>query len=335
MKRAAVLLLLVFVCSMFAGIVDALEAAKNNSPAYLKLTLDREQAEDDYQKALLEARNKRQELSAQLSKMRADNTYRESLKSFVSDFLDTYFGVLDSQLALEIAQLNLQIAQIDYKEKKDLYDRGVGTLQDVKNASATLIETEKDVDAAKLSVEQAKRDFQALVGEKFEVKEPAKLNLNFSLPTVDELMDKSLTLAIARLNVQIAQMDLEGLVNPSQYTKNQYERNLKKAQADVQAYLLSLRKSYENQVQTVRNAIKSIQAQLEKIEVAKLQLDTVQKNLSAGVASERDVLNAKLSYTNARRTFLSQLKSLLKNVCNVYIDAELDFSKVLSTILGE
>lgn len=320
---------------MFAGIVDALEAAKNNSPAYLKLTLDREQAEDDYQKALLEARNKRQELSAQLSKMRADNTYRESLKSFVSDFLDTYFGVLDSQLALEIAQLNLQIAQIDYKEKKDLYDRGVGTLQDLKNASATLIEAEKDVDAAKLSVEQAKRDFQALVGEKFEVKEPTKLNLNFSLPTVDELMDKSLTLAMARLNVQIAQMDLEGLVNPSQYTKNQYERNLKKAQADVQAYLLSLRKSYESQVQTVRNAIKSIQAQLEKIEVAKLQLDTVQKNLSAGVASERDVLNAKLSYRNARRTLLSQLKSLLKNVCNVYIDAELDFCKVLSTILGE
>ncbi|KAF2957430.1 MAG: TolC family protein [Thermotoga caldifontis] len=335
MKRLTVLLLVVFVCSMFAGIVDALEAAKNSSPAYLKLTLDREQAEDDYQKALLEARNKRQELSAQLSKMRADNTYRESLKNFVSDFLDTYFGVLDSQLALEIAQLNLQIAQIDYKEKKDLYDRGVGTLQDLKNANATLIEAEKDVDAAKLSVEQAKRDFQALVGEKFEVKEPAKLNLNFSLPTVDELMDRSLTLAMARLNVQIAQMDLEGLVNPSQYTKNQYERNLKKAQADVQAYLLSLRKSYENQLQTVRNAIKSIQAQMEKIEVAKLQLDTVQKNFSAGVASERDVLNAKLSYTNARRTFLSQLKSLLKNVCDVYIDAELDFSKVLSTILGE
>ncbi|WP_041076387.1 TolC family protein [Thermotoga caldifontis] len=335
MKRAVVVMLVVFVCSMFAGIIDALESAKSNSPAYLKLTLDREQAEDDYQKALLEARNKRQELSAQLSKMRADNTYRESLKSFVSDFLDTYFGVLDSQLALEIAQLNLQIAQIDYKEKKDLYDRGVGTLQDVKNASATLIEAEKDVDTAKLSVEQAKRDLQVLVGEKFEVKEPAKLNLNFSLPTVDELMDRSLTLAMARLNVQIAQMDLEGLVNPSQYTKNQYERNLKKAQADVQAYLLSLRKSYENQVQTVRNAIKSIQAQMEKIEVAKLQLDTVQKNFSAGVASERDVLNAKLSYTNARRTFLSQLKSLLKNVCNVYIDAELDFSKVLSTILGE
>lgn len=74
---------------------------------------------------------------------------------------------------------------------------------------------------------------------------------------------------------------------------------------------------------------------MEKIEVAKLQLDTVQKNFAAGVASERDVLNAKLAHVNARKTFLTQLKSLLKNVCAVYIDTEQDFSKVLSTILGE
>lgn len=336
MRRCLVLILVFALAySIFAGILDALESAKNNSPAYLKLTLDRQQAEDDYQKALLEAKNKRQELSAQLSKLKAENSYRESLKSFLNDFIDTYFAVIDSQLNLEAAQLNLQIAQIDYREQKDLYDKGIGTLQDVKNASATVLEAEKDLDAAKLAFEQAKRDFETLIGANFEVEEPTKLNLNFSLPTVDQLMDKSLTLAMARLNVQIAQMDLEGLVNPSQYTKNYYERNLKKAQADVQSYLQSLRKSYENQLQTIRGAIKSIQAQMEKIEVAKLQLETVQKNFDAGVASERDVLNAKLAHLNARRTLLSQLKSLLKNVCAVHIDAEEDFSKVLPTILGE
>lgn len=336
MRRCLVLILVFALAySIFAGILDALESAKNNSPAYLKLTLDRQQAEDDYQKALLEAKNKRQELSAQLSKLKSDNSYRESLKSFLNDFIDTYFAVIDSQLNLEAAQLNLQIAQIDHREKKDLYDKGVGTLQDVKSASATVLEAEKDLDAAKLAFEQAKRDFETLIGANFEVEEPTKLNLNFSLPTVDQLMEKSLTLAMARLNVQIAQMDLEGLVNPSQYTKNYYERNLKKAQADVQSHLQSLRKSYENQLQTIRGAIKSIQAQMEKIEVAKLQLETVQKNFDAGVASERDVLNAKLAHLNARRTLLSQLKSLLKSVCAVHIDAEEDFSKVLSTILGE
>jgi len=335
--RRHVTLLIVFVLaySIFASIADALESFKNNSPAYLKLTLDRQQAEDDYQKALLEAKNKRQELSAQLSKLKSDNSHRESLKSFVNDFIDTYFALLEAQSALETAQLNLQIAQIDYNEKKDLYEKGVGTLQDLKNASATLIEASKDFDAAKLSFEQAKRDFETLIGANVEVEEPTKLNLNFSLPTVDQLMDKSITLAMARLNVQIAQMDLDGLVNPSQYTKNYYERNLKKAQADVQSYLQSLRKSYENQLQTIQNTVKSIQAQMEKIEVAKLQLETVQKNFAAGVASERDVLNAKLSHLNARKAFLTQLKSLLKNVCAVYIDTEQDFSKVLSTILGE
>jgi len=329
------MLILTLVYPIFASVTDALESYKNNSPAYLKLTLDRQQAEDDYQKALLEAKNKRQELSAQLSKLKADSSYRESLKSFVNDFIDTYFAVVEAQLTLEMAQLSSQVAQIDYNEKKDLYDKGIGTLQDLKSASATLIETSKDLDAATLTLEQAKRDFEALIGANVKVEEPTQINFNFSLPTVDQLMDKSLTLAMARLNVQIAQMDLDGLVNPSQYTKSYYERNLKKAQADVQSYLQSLRKSYENQLQTIQNTVKSIQAQMEKIEVAKLQLETVQKNFAAGVASERDVLNAKLSHLNARKTLLTQVKSLLKNVCAVYIDTEQDFSKVLSTILGE
>lgn len=336
MRRGTFLLLVfLFGCVLFGGIIDALENAKNNSPTYLKLMLDRQQAEDDYQKALLEAKNKRQELSAELSRLRSENTYRESLKSFLSDFLDVYFGAVESQLALEIAQLNLQMAEIDYREKKDLYDKGVGTIQELKNASATLIESQRDLDSAKLSAEQAKRDFESLIGVNVKVEVPTKLNLSFSLPTVDQLVDKSLTLAMARLNVQLAQMDLDGLVNPSQYTKNYYERNLKKAQADVQSYLQSLRKSYENQIQSIKNSIKSIQAQMEKVDVAKIQLDTVQKNYSAGVASERDVLNAKLAYANARRTFLTQLKTLLKSACNVHVDAEQDFSKLLVAILGE
>ncbi|MEN3007693.1 TolC family protein [Pseudothermotoga sp.] len=336
MKRGMFLMFLVLIgCMLFGGVVDALESAKNNSPAYLKLVLDRQQTEDDYQKALLEAKNKRQELSAELSKLRSENSYRESLKNFLSDFLDVYFGTIESQIALEIAQLNLQIAEIDNREKKSLYEKGVGTIQELKSASATLIEAQRDLEAAKLSLEQAKRDFESLIGANIKVEMPTKLNLNFSLPTVEQLMDKSLTLAIARLNVQLAQMDLDGLVNPSQYMKNYYERNLKKAQADVQLYLQTLRKSYESQIQSIKNNIKSIQAQIEKVDVARLQLDTVQKNYSAGVASEKDVLSAKLSYANARRTFLTQLKSLLKSICNIHVDVEQDFSKMLAAILGE
>ncbi|MEJ5230442.1 MAG: hypothetical protein WHT65_10620, partial [Pseudothermotoga sp.] len=96
MRKLFVFFLLSILIIVYAGIVDVVELAKQNSVTYLKAVLNFEQAKNDYDKAMIEAKNKRQQLVAQKTWLSAQQSYKQSLKSFYSEFFDTYIGVLEN-----------------------------------------------------------------------------------------------------------------------------------------------------------------------------------------------------------------------------------------------
>ncbi|WP_041083181.1 TolC family protein [Thermotoga profunda] len=334
MRKVFVLVLISFVVLMFAGIVDVVELAKQNSVTYLKAVLNFEQAKSDYDKAMIEAKNKRQQLVAQQSWLQAQQTYNQSLKNFYGEFFDAYIGVLESTLQVQIAQNKLRIAEIDFAEMQDLYKTGAATLQDLQSASSTKLESQASLDEAKLNAEQSKKDLLILLGKEVQIIDPSSIKVDIKLPTVDELTTKSFAIQIAQIDVQVSQMDFDSLVNPSAYTKSKYERILKIAQSELKDTQNSTRKSYESLLLTTENLKKTIQAQRETVSVAKAQLDSAENNYKVGVGSEKDLLEARSTYFTAQKTLLSYVKSFLKNLCSLYIDAGWDHQGLLSSIFG-
>ncbi|HEY8543358.1 MAG TPA: TolC family protein [Pseudothermotoga sp.] len=334
MRKVFVLVLISFVVLMFAGIVDVVELAKQNSVTYLKAVLNFEQAKSDYDKAMIEAKNKRQQLVAQQSWLQAQQTYNQSLKNFYGEFFDAYIGVLENTLQVQIAQNKLRIAEIDFAEMQDLYKTGAATLQDLQSASSTKLESQASLDEAKLSAEQSKQDLLILLGKEVQIIDPSSIRVDIKLPTVDELTTKSFAIQIAQIDVQVAQMDFDSLVNPSAYTKSKYERILKIAQSELKDTQNSTRKSYESLLLTTENLKKTIQAQRETVSVAKAQLDSAENNYKVGVGSEKDLLQARSTYFTAQKTLLGYVKSFLKNLCSLYIDAGWDYQGLLSSIFG-
>lgn len=334
MRKTFVLFLTFVVVFIFAGVVDVVELAKQNSVTYLKAVLNFEQAKNDYDKAMIEAKNKRQQLVAQQSWLQAQQTYNQSVKSFYSEFFDAYIGVLENTLQVQIAQNKLRIAEIDFAQMQDLYKTGAATLQDLQSASSTRLEAEANFDEAKLNLEQSKQDLLILLGKEVQIIDPSPIKVDIKLPTVDDLINRSLAIQIAQIEVQVAQMDYDSLVNPSAYTKSKYERVLKIAQNELKDTQNSTKKSYQSLLLTTENLKKTIQAQRETVSVAKAQLDSAENNYKVGVGSEKDLLEARSTYFTAQKTLLGYVKSFLKNLCSLYTDMGLDYQQLLSAIFG-
>jgi len=335
MKKVLIFLLLTTVTVfMYAGIVDQVELAKQNSVTYLKATLNFEQAKNDYDKAMAEAMNKMQQLQAQQSWLQAQQNYNTSLKSFYNEFFDTYIGVLQNPLQVQISRNNLRIAEIDFDKAKNLYKSGVSTLQDLQSASSTLLQAQVSVDEANLKLQQSNRDLLTLLGKNQQLVDPSSSNINVKVPSIDDLVNKSLAIQIAQIDVQLAQMNYDSLVDPSQYTKDKYERTLKIATNQLKSVQNSTRSSYESLILSTENLKKTIQAQRESLKVAKAQYDSAQKNYKVGVASEKDLLQATNTYLTAQINLLNSMKSFLENLCSLYIDANLDCQQLLSSIFG-
>ncbi len=334
MRKVFVLFLVSTVVLMFAGIVDVIELAKQNSVTYLKAVLNFEQAKNDYDKAMIEAKNKRQQLVAQKSWLQAQQTYNQSMKSFYNEFFDAYIGVLENTLQVQIAQNKLQIAEIDFKQTQELYKTGAATLQDLQSASSTRLGSQASLDEAKLSLDQSKQDLLILLGKDVQIIDPSSINIDVKLPSIDKLLEESLAIQIAQIDVDVAQMDYDSLVNPSAYTKNKYERVLKIAQNELKNTQNSTKKSYQSLLLTTENLKKTIQAQRETVSVAKSQLESAENNYKVGVASEKDLLEARNTYFTAQKTLLGYIKSFLKNLCSLYLDANLDYQQLLSSIFG-
>lgn len=334
MRKTFVLFLTFVVVFIFAGVVDVVELAKQNSVTYLKAVLNFEQAKNDYDKAMIEAKNKRQQLVAQQSWLQAQQTYNQSVKSFYSEFFDAYIGVLENTLQVQIAQNKLRIAEIDFAQMQDLYKTGAATLQDLQSASSTRLEAEANFDEAKLNLEQSKQDLLILLGKEVQIIDPSLIKVDIKIPTVDDLINRSLAIQIAQIEVQVAQMDYDSLVNPSAYTKSKYERVLKIAQNELKDTQNSTKKSYQSLLLTTENLKKTIQAQRETVSVAKAQLDSAENNYKVGVGSEKDLLEARSTYFTAQKTLLGYVKSFLKNLCSLYTDMGLDYQQLLSAIFG-
>jgi len=334
MRRLLVVVSLSLLIIAYAGIVDVVELAKQNSVVYLKAVLNFDQAKNDYDKAMIEAKNKRQQLVAQKSWLNAQQSYRQSMKSFYNEFFDAYVGVLENNLQAQIAQNKLRIAEIDFKEMQDLYKTGAATLQDLQSASSTRLQTEVSLNEAKLNLEQSKEDLLILLGKEMSIIDPSTIGIDVKLPSIDELLSKSLTIQMAQIDVQVAQMDYDSLVSPSQYTRDKYERTLRIAQNALKDTQNSTKKSYQSLLLTTENLKKTIQAQRETVSVARAQLESAENNYKVGVGSEKDLLNARNAYLTAQKTLLSYVRSFLKNLCSLYIDADWNYQRLLSEVFG-
>ncbi|AEH50738.1 TolC family protein [Pseudothermotoga thermarum] len=334
-KFFGVLVLLVMFISTFANPLEALQTAQKNSITYLNAILDFEQAKSDYEKALIEAKNKSQELSAQLSWLQARQSYRNSMKNFVDEFLNLYIGFVEKKLSLEIQQNRLKIAEDDYNEKQELYKKGIVSAQDLQSSKISYLQQQNSFENAKLSFEQVKRDYERIIGN-IESFDPSKikLNLNIELPSLEILLQNSITLTIADLNVQIAQNNLDTLINPSVYTKTKAERNLQQAKNNLENTRFAVRKTLESQLQNVANLKRSIEASKEQLSIAESKLASTEANYKAGVASQKDLLNAKNEYLSAMVDLLSNIRSFVSSVCSLYIDSEQDISSAFEKLFG-
>ncbi len=334
-KSLTFALLLTVFAIILANPLAALQNAQKNSITYRNSTIDFEQAKDDYEKAIVEAKNKTQELSARLSWLQAQQSNRTALKNFIDEFLNLYIGILEKQLNVQIQQNKLKLAESDYNEKQDLYKKGIVSIQDLQSSKIAFLQQQNAFDNARLSLEQVKRDYERIIGavEPFDLAK-IKLNLNIELPNLEVLLSNSLSIAIAELNVQIAQTNLDLLVNPSVYSRTKAERNLEQAKNSVENTKMTVRKSFESQLQNAANLKRSIEAAKEQLNISEAKATSTELNYKSGAASERDLLNARNEYLSATMDLLSNIRSFLSNVCSLYVDAGQDYLKVFEIVLG-
>jgi len=152
--------LLVMTTAYSASLLSIVDAAKTVNSNYKLYELSMEKTQLDYDKAMIEATNKKAELSAKSSKASGDNSTQNNLSSFYSEILNDIFDIKSKEITCQTNELTVKIAEIDANDKENLFKKGLVSENDLKDASLTLKEAKSDLEQAKEDLELSLNNYK-------------------------------------------------------------------------------------------------------------------------------------------------------------------------------
>jgi len=317
--------LLVMTTAYSASLLSIVDAAKTVNSNYKLYELSMEKTQLDYDKAMIEATNKKAELSAKSSKASGDNSTQNNLSSFYSEILNDIFDIKSKEITCQTNELTVKIAEIDANDKENLFKKGLVSENDLKDASLTLKEAKSDLEQAKEDLELSLNNYKKDTSLEWEDMDLFVPEYEALLISDDEWLEVSLSVLTSEYSLEQSKYDIQNLsLNSSLYDKKIADISLEQSEIDLE---LS-KETALNQKDTYEDGLyytyKQLQTSIERVNIAQDELDDVIERYNKGLVSETDFYTQKKQYLSTVSQYDSSLKSYWTTLSSYLISTNSD-----------
>lgn len=253
---------------------------------------------------------------AEYNLMKAETAYRNSVADVVINAVNQFGEVALAQMNLEIAELELTLRQREYDTTK----QKVAT----QNASELeLLQGETNLANAKFAYRKAQ---DALLEAQQNLEQLIGLNgvsvdgvLEFT-PFTEDLADilnatleNSVAIKEAEENVNLAKLELEKsqLENVAPLTLREVENNLRLAELELERTKKEIVQSVTAAFNAVNQAALNYQLAVQSCQLESRSFAIVEKQVSAGLKTENDLIAAKAALKSKERAQFEALKNYI------------------------
>jgi len=332
MKRIIIFIAVLTTCLMMFGQSpqDIIDKAKQVNTNYRIYELNAEKNELDYDKAIIEAINRKSEIAAEISRLNGENQTQGNLSSFYSEILNHIFEVKTQEINLAISDISLKIAELDYQDSQNLFDKGLISSNALQNASITLRDAKTDLEQKQGDLELALKNYKEDLGMEWDPLDILVPDYNQYVIPDSEWLEVSKTVQISKYNLEMAEFDIENLsMNASNYDKKIANISLEQKKID-----LSLAKENNlDQKRYLEDSLYFLKKQLETLEerltLSQDDLEDVRTRYEKGLVSDTQLFNQEKSHLSVLSQYNATVKSYWTTLSNYVLNSDQDVEEAL------
>ena len=332
MKNFIIFIAVLTACLMMFGQSpkDIIETAKQVNTNYRIYELNLEKNRLDYDKAMIEAINRKSEIAAEISRLNGENQTQGNLSSFYSEILNHIFEVKTQKINLSISDISLKIAELDYQDSQNLFDKGLISSNALQNASITLRDAETDLEQKKGDLDLALKNYKEDLGLEWE---PVEVFLPDYIQYViadKEWLEYSKTVQIGEYNLEMAEFDIENLsLNASIYDKKIVDISLEQKKIDLSLAKENALKQKRDLEDSLYFLIKQMEPLEERLSLSNDDLEDVKTRYEKGLVSDTQLFNQEKSHLSVLSQYNATLKSYWTTLSNYVINSDQDVEEAL------
>ena len=322
--------LLVLTTAYSTSLLTIVDSPKTVNSNYTLYELNREKTQLDYDKGMIEAMNRKAELAAESSRASGENKTQNYLSSFYSEILNDIFDVKTKEISHQSAVLTVKVAEIDYNDKENLYKKGLVSENDLKDASLTLQEAKSDLEQAKDDLDFATSNYKKDTSLDWESMDLFIPDYEALLISDDKWLEESLSVEMSDYSLEMAKYDIQNLSsNSSLYDKKVADISLKQKEIDLELAKESALDQKDNFEDGLYFTYKGLQTSIERVAIAKEDLEDVQERYNKGLVSDTEVYNQEKQYLSKISGYNNSLKSYWTTLSSYLLNADSDLEALI------
>jgi outer membrane protein TolC len=305
-------------------------AAKGVNGNYRLYELNTEKTQLDYDKALIEAMNTKAELAAESSRASGENRIQGNISSFYSEILNDIFDIKTKELSVQTNELTVKISDISYNDKENLYDKGLVSENNFKDASLTLKDAKSDRDKAKTDLDIALDSFKKDTSLDWDGADLFVPDCQLLLVNEEKWIEESLSVQISEYSLEMGKYDIQNLSsNSSLYDKKIADISLEQKEIDLEIAKENALSQKDNYEDGLEYTYKQLQTSMERVNLAKDDLEDVQERYTKGLVSDTEVYNQEKQYLSKVSQYNNSLKSYWTTLSSYLLNADSDMEELI------
>ncbi len=325
MKRffTAIITTCLFTFLFSVSLTDIINSARENDREYLIAVETYEQAVEDHEKSLIEAKTEREKLIAEQSFLNSKKSYRNSLLKFYQDIVTLYYSAIDQMLDLKIKENSLKLAEMDLNDKKTLHERGIITYEELEDASISYEKAKLDLEKTNFEYEKTLEDLKWRTSISADVFSTSTLILSpDELPSSRTFLESDLDVKIKEIALEVAKLNLE--MAESSYDTEKAERELKNARRQLDIARRNSMKNYEEKVFNLKYLYENLLIARRAYELERKNLENARKKYEKGIISEKEYMISLNQLLSKERALFQAEKSYMLSLIDFLINSGLE-----------
>ena len=325
MKRffTAIITTCLFTFLFSVSLTDIINSARENDREYLIAVETYEQAVEDHEKSLIEAKTEREKLIAEQSFLNSKKSYRNSLLKFYQDIVTLYYSAIDQMLDLKIKENSLKLAEMDLNDKKTLHERGIITYEELEDASISYEKAKLDLEKTNFEYEKTLEDLKWRTSISADVFSTSTLILSpDELPSSRTFLESDLDVKIKEIALEVAKLNLE--MAESSYDTEKAERELKNARRQLDIARRNSMRNYEEKVFNLKYLYENLLIARRAYELERKNLENARKKYEKGIISEKEYMISLNQLLSKERALFQAEKSYMLSLIDFLINSGLE-----------
>ena len=327
MKRlsTAVITICLFTFLFSVSLTDIINSARENDREYLIVVETYEQAIEDHEKSLIEAKTERERLMAEQSFLNSKKSYRNSLLKFYQDIVTLYYSAIDQMLDLKIKENSLKLAEMDLNDKKTLHEKGIITYEELEDASISYEKAKLDLEKTNFEYEKTLEDLKWRTSISTDVLSTSTLILSpDELPSSRTFLESDLDVKIKEIALEVAKLNLEMAKTESSYDIEKAERELKNARRQLDIARRNSMKNYEEKIFNLKYLYENLLIARRAYELEKKNLENARRKYEKGIISEKEYMVSLNQLLSKEKALFQAEKSYMLSLIDFLINSGLE-----------